>query len=222
MKSSKDLKVIGLVAIVLIASLSVYAKKVTGNGNVIKDTRKVESFNVLKCNGIVDVYLSQGDMESVVVETDENLQEYLITEFNNGVLTISNPKGTSFRNSPKINVYLTVKDIKEMDFNGVGDLECATELKLKTLKISNKGVGKLELKGTVDDLSIWNSGVGSIKAGEFVSKKAYLKNSGVGAIKINATESIKIINNGVGRVVYTGDAKMVDIESNGIGGIHKK
>jgi len=221
MKKNRLSKVLAIVMLIVCA-FNVQAKKVEGSGVVKKETRKVESFNAISCYGVVDVFLSQGEKESVVVEADDNLLEYIITEIKNGTLEIKNKKNIQFRKSTKMNIYITVQNITNMAFYGVGDLKCETKLNLSNLEITNHGVGDINLIGQAKFLKVSNSGVGDIKAYEFVVEKLTLNNSGVGDVEVNATNELKVVNSGVGDVIYKGGANSTDIESNGVGSIKKR
>ncbi|MFT6243719.1 MAG: hypothetical protein ACJA0U_000373 [Salibacteraceae bacterium] len=47
---------------------------VTGDGNVTKQVRNIKSFSEINIEGLFDVTISQGEKESVTVETDANLE----------------------------------------------------------------------------------------------------------------------------------------------------
>ena len=56
------------------------AQNVSGNGDVVEENRPVEPFSSIDIGGVLNVYLTQGDTESVTVEADENLLDLIITE----------------------------------------------------------------------------------------------------------------------------------------------
>ena len=46
---------------------------ISGNGNVLEETRDISGFTGVKVSSGIDVYLSQGSSFEVKVEADENL-----------------------------------------------------------------------------------------------------------------------------------------------------
>ncbi|HUM88921.1 MAG TPA: DUF2807 domain-containing protein, partial [Prolixibacteraceae bacterium] len=62
------------------ASSLLWGQIVKGNGKVTKENRSVNSFQGVSASAGIDVYLFAGDEEKVIVETDENLQDCLITK----------------------------------------------------------------------------------------------------------------------------------------------
>jgi hypothetical protein len=77
MKTVKDLSTLLFTLVILLASCSVLGER--GNGNVIKQERKVSAFNAIEVSGAFDVYLSLGSAQSVIVEADENLMPLIRT-----------------------------------------------------------------------------------------------------------------------------------------------
>jgi hypothetical protein len=63
-------------------------KTVHGNRNVVKKERSTGSFTGIKVSTGIDVFLKQTGNESIVVEADENLHEYIKTEIRDGVLNV--------------------------------------------------------------------------------------------------------------------------------------
>ena len=66
---------------------------IDGNGNVITEDRSVsEDFTKVKGSTGLDVYLTEGTENKIVVEADENLMELIETNISNGKLTIRSSK----------------------------------------------------------------------------------------------------------------------------------
>ncbi len=74
-----------IIALAFLTSINLNAQ-IRGNGEVTKQTRSVHSFNGIKIDGATTVLLTQGDNYSVIVETDSNIQEYVILEVKNDIL----------------------------------------------------------------------------------------------------------------------------------------
>jgi hypothetical protein len=74
---------------------------VKGDGNVTVEERKGLTAHRIKLAGFMDVELSQGNGTEVKVEADDNLQEYIITEMEEGVLVVRMRSNIRFINSEK-------------------------------------------------------------------------------------------------------------------------
>src|SRR5215218_4936493 len=74
-------------------------KKVRGNGNVVTQERSVGSFKGVKSSGSFDVIIASGATQSIKVEAEDNLQEYIDVVVDGDMLSIRPKEG--FRLSPK-------------------------------------------------------------------------------------------------------------------------
>lgn len=230
-------------SILLLAFLTTncaYAQKKKGDGNVVKQERQVGTFNELELSGVFNVEISQGEKELVVVETDQNLQEYIETNNENGRLVIKTEKGVSIKKSTKLNVYVTVADINYLEISGVGNISCLDKLILSSLNLEisgvgntslaldceilnaeNSSVGNIELVGEIETAFIENSGVGNLNAFELIVQNLTFENSGVGKAKVYAAQELSIENSGIGNLFYKGNANIKKFESSGIGKIKR-
>src|ERR1043165_8078495 len=71
----------------------IFAKRIRGNGNITTQTRAAGSFNSIEVSGSIDVYVKQDLCSSVKVEADDNLQQYIETIDDGGVLRIKTEEG---------------------------------------------------------------------------------------------------------------------------------
>jgi len=89
-------------------------KGVKGNGNVVTQNRPVTDFNKINVCCGMNVTITQGENIAVVVETDENLQDLVITEVSNGELVIRRSGSGNFRPT-KLNIQVTAKTMEALD-----------------------------------------------------------------------------------------------------------
>ncbi len=230
---------------VLLLGLLAYAscsfKGIKGNGNVVKIEKEIGAFSELEFKGVFDVILIQGDKEKLEIETDENLIDVISVVNKNNKLIIDYKKGKSVRKSTKFNIYVTLKEVTSIEMNGVGDLKNEGVLNLKTLTltnsgvgdvnmninasildVNNSGVGDINLLGSASHLVIANSGVGDVQAEEFKAKDVKLNNSGVGDAIVFASENIDITAGGVGDVEFYGSPQQKHISKGGVGKVYEK
>ncbi|WP_282081331.1 head GIN domain-containing protein [Aquimarina algiphila] len=237
-------KIINSLLFIVIAlftiNLSVAQNKIKGNGNVTKEERAISSFNELIVKGVYNVYLAQGQKESVTVEADENLQQVVTVKNQGNTLVLGWKKGMNVKKKTKMNVYITLKDLKRLKVTGVGNVKTASELSLTELdlKVSGVGntslklncnklegeismVGNLTLEGKVGEMKLDNNGTGALRAYNLIAQKLEVNNSGIGKVEVNAEEEISITSSGIGSVYYKGNAKTTKLDHKGIGKIKK-
>lgn len=219
----------------LLVSIS-KAQDVKGNGNVVKKTYSVSSFNRIELNGIYNTIIKQGNIESVEIETDENLQSYIKPEVTDKTLQIEQTEEVNFKESTRMNVYITFKSIEKLTNNGVGNLKTDGTVNMNALSVSCNGVGNLELdlnsstlnlemssvgnielKGAVTQGNFQISGVGNIDAEDMKIEKLRIESSGVGNAKVYVTGEIQPTVNGAGNIKCKGNPTVKNLKQDGIG-----
>jgi hypothetical protein len=200
-----------------------------GNGKIVTRDIPVKSFTELKANGIYELRLSQGSSESVKIEADENLQDLFEVKNEGSKLVISTKKmdNKNLKLHTKLRVYVTFKNLKELEIQTVGNVSSEENLTFGDLKLSthsvgnvnlkltadkinvdNKGVGNVTLTGKAQDAVVKSNGVGSIQAGDFVVQTMDINNDGVGNAEVNATKSLKVSDSFLGKVKNKGAAEV--------------
>jgi len=238
----KNLRLLLLAFPVLWISCSAHGqwgKTVHGNHNVTRSERKLDSFSGIKVSSGVDVYLKQGDNESVTVEADENLHEYIITEVKGGVLHVYTE--VSIRDASKERVYVTMKEIKTVETSSAGDVVGESPVRSEELRLSASSAGDINLEvyareielnisssgdmtltGETDELDADLSSAGDLNAYDLKAKEAEISVSSAGDADINVSEKITARASSAGDINYKGDPKYVDVHTSSAGGIHKR
>ena len=228
-------------ALLFIISLSfgcTYAQKVKGNGNSIKKTRNVGSFDGVAVAGSFDVYLVAGDEGKLDITVEENLESYLITEVSNGTLKIKWKNGVNIRTSSKTEVTVHFKSINSLAMAGSGDIEgkdiikgnslevavagsgdIKVEMDVEELETAISGSGDIELSGSATEFEAAVSGSGDVDAYDLKVEKAELKISGSGSIGANVEKEIVARISGSGNIKYKGNPRIEDIKVSGSGNV---
>jgi hypothetical protein len=200
---------------------------IEGNGKLVTKDVAVKSFNELKANGIYELKLTQGDKETVRIEADENLQEYF-TVTNEGstlVINMEKLKNKNFKGKAKMKVYVSFKQLKNLEIGTVGSVQSENQLAFDDLdfknqivgnvnlkltankfNMENKSVGNVELTGKAENAIVKNKGVGSLEASDFVVQTMDIDNSGVGHAAVNAQKTLKVKDSFLGKVSNKGAA----------------
>jgi hypothetical protein len=215
-------------------------KSVTGDGNVTKQNREVKSFSEIKIEGLFDVTISQGSKESVTVETDANLQEFVEVVNDGNALTVRNGKA-NFKKVTKMEIHIVLKDVSKISAYGLGDIKSESTLKLNSLELKISGVGDasfqldcdrldlnyggvgdVKLSGKAKTVKMNSSGVGDVHAYDLAVTDLKLNQSGVGDTKVSVNGELTIDFSGVGAVSYKGNPTSKNITKTGIGSVKAK
>jgi len=232
------LKAAAIVFVFTMSIGSVYAQKVRGNGQTIKKTRNVGTFDGVGVAGSFDVFLVKGEEGKLEISVEENLEPYLITEVNNGALKIKWKKGVNIRTSNKTTVTVYFQNVNSLAMAGSGDIIARDKIKGNSLKIAIAGSGDIEVDMDVQKLVTAISGSGDIKlsgeattfeaavsgsgdvdAYDLKTEKAELKISGSGSIGAAVEKEIVARVSGSGDIKYKGQPKIEDIKVSGSGKI---
>jgi hypothetical protein len=205
------------------------SERIEGNGKLVTKEVNVSPFDNLKASGVFELILTQGGRESVKVQADENLQQYIIVrnEGRNLVIEMKDMKGKNFTSKDKMKVYVSFQKVKGLKLKTVGGVSTEGQLVFDDLEIDNKSIGHVDLKLTADKVDVnnksvgnitlvgkareavvRNSSVGKLNAGDFVVQTMDIENNGVGAAEVNAQKDLKVKDNFLGKVSNRGSATM--------------
>lgn len=197
-----------------------------GEGPIVKKTLKLSSFEGISLGISGNVYLKQGTVQSVEVESQQNIIDNLMTEVEDKVWKIRFEKNV--RKYEKLNIYITLPTLTTARISGSGDIIGKTPFTLSAdtkLSISGSGAillelqggdvdaaisgsGDIELKGTTNSLKVQISGSGNVNAFGMAAKKATIAVSGSGDAMIHASETLDAAVSGSGDITYKGQPKV--------------
>ncbi|NWJ49343.1 MAG: DUF2807 domain-containing protein [Bacteroidetes bacterium] len=193
--------------------------------SVITQTRDLAPFDAIKVSAVFKVVFTQGEPQSVKVETAEELMDNVSTTVNGTTLDIS-IRG-SIRNPGRMMVYITAKDLKSLNLSGASKFNTTNKIvtpqlsldlsgvayagltaEVSKLSCNLSGVSKLEIQGTGDQLNADISGTSKILASQFEVNEAKVNASGVSNAYINASKSVSADASGVSNIKYVSHENM--------------
>lgn len=121
----------------------------------------VNNFNNIGVSSGIDLYLTQGNSESLVIKGREEIIKNVIVEQKNGGLTIKYKEGINWKRLFKdndIDVYVTYKNLTALSASGGSDVNTQNTLKTNKISISASGGSDMELNIVCKDISIAASG----------------------------------------------------------------
>ncbi|MCX6259973.1 MAG: DUF2807 domain-containing protein [Bacteroidia bacterium] len=239
MKNLKYFLVIFLFLGITFCSDGQLRRTVYGNNHVVKKEREAGKFTGLRVSSGIDVYLKQAGNESIEVEADENLHEYILTEIRDGVLHVYTE--ANIREAEMKRVYVTMRDISSLKTSSAGDIIGETPVKTDRLELSASSAGDIKLEinakeieanisssgdvtltGEADILNADLSSAGDLNAYGLEVKEADVSASSAGDADINVSERLRARSSSAGDINYRGNPKYIDVHSSSAGGVHKK
>lgn len=234
---------LGLALCMVSITSAQWGKKIKGNGNMVTMERTTADYEEISVAGFFDVDLVSGTEGNLLIEAEENLQEYIITEVKGDKLTIKVKNGVNLRPSSwndGIRITVPVTHISALSLSGSGDVTSSTPLKSSDFSTHMSGSGDITLTIESDKLSATMSGSGDIRLSG-VAKQFYVQISGSGDvsafdleadevdanisgsadIQVTANQALKARVSGSGDIRYRGNPEKIDTKASGSGDISR-
>ena len=226
-----------LLEVLLIITLAIVVSLTATAG---KQDRKVNNFHEIEISGAFNVTLTQGSVEKLVVEADDDILPKIITEVKSGTLIIKFRNNTTINNSGKMNIELTFINLDGIDISGAVKLSGTHPLKFTHLEIEGSGASKINLNftankldcdvsgasdimlsGNVPEFYAELSGASNLNAEELKTRFCSLESSGASKARVNVSEKLSVEGSGATNVSYTGNPASIDSDMSGASKLHK-
>lgn len=234
-----------IIAVLFIATLFTSCgvdmfNRVNGNRNVTTETRKTSNkFNGIRVSTGIDLYITQGDKNKIVVEADENLHDIIITEVEDGVLKVYSEKNIWRAKARKVHV--TIKELNLLKATSGSDVYSKGTIKTDEISISSTSgadirisvdATSVETKSTsgsdikisgiaINHASSATSGA-SIEAYGLESKNVIAKATSGADINIYASEKLDAKATSGGDIDFKGNPKSVNKKSSSGGDVSRR
>ena len=237
-------KLVFLLIVVAIAAPScryAFGKRVRGNGNIKSEEHAVSSFKNVEVSGAIELYVSQGDVKPVRVETDENLLSYIEVFQEGDKIVVQNKSGYNLHPTDKIKVYVVSPGYREisvsgasningqgkinntdpikMEVSGAGDINM--EVNAPSISAEVTGAGSVNLKGETKSFDLDLSGASKAHCYDLLSENTKVDISGAGDADVYASVKLDAHVTGAGSVSYKGGVSNVSQEVSGAGSVKK-
>jgi DUF4097 and DUF4098 domain-containing protein YvlB len=196
---------------------------IDGTGPRVEKELQLADLNGLKLTLSADVYLTQGNTQSVRVSAQQNIIDLLETKVENGVWKIKTSEQIG-KHTP-IKIYITVPRMNYVSLSGSGDIftentfsnndkvtiavSGSGNIRFKTTarqtEVTLSGSGDIDLQGSTGDVAVSISGSGDIDAYNFSAANCQVSISGSGNARVAATEDLHVKVSGSGDVYYRGN-----------------
>jgi hypothetical protein len=209
-----------LAVLVLISNGCAVRPQLVGSGNPATDKRDVAAFTIVRGGGAIHVEVAVGEQPSLEVTADDNLIPHILTEVDNGVLTI-NTDGVSYQSRLGIRVKATVKELTGMNLSGASNGK-VTGIAGETFAADASGASKINLAGTVADLTVKCNGASTVNALDLVAQKVNASANGASHIEVTAKASLDASANGASSIRFAGDPPAKNVSANGASSVKAK
>ena len=209
--------------------------RVVGTGPLVTDNRRLTPIDEVTLDAGVDLVLVQGDQQSVNVSAQSEVQPLLLTEVDNGKLTIEVEGNVDM--DAGTNVELVIANLERLRVNGSGNVSvrgfrgdklkldsdgsgniAASDLDYDDLELATSGSGDIDLAGRADDVTIQLSASGDVDAYDLTAKNAEVTSKGSGDVRITVSSQLDAEVKGSGSIYYRGNPEL-KIKDEGSGSV---
>lgn len=193
----------------------------------------------------LNLVLRQDSIASLTIEGGENLLKYVRARQKGTELELKNDNKCNFLRSYKeeITVYLSLPNIKYINYTGFGNITNIGELKLNEFTFETRnGTGSINLTVDAQKISVlqhtgpadftlngkskfsylFSGGSGWLTCKNLISENTHVNHDGTGNVILTATNSLLIELTSIGNIEYYGNPSVTISQHTGRGKLIKK
>jgi MFS family permease len=199
-------------------------ERITGSGNVITENRPVSGFDHVRMEISGNLEIQQGASESLTVSGEDNILPLLATDVSGSELVIKFKPFTNIKTNRPIQINLTTKNLKELDYSSSGkvtikpittgdfrltlsssgDVEIE-EIQADKITANLSSSGDIRVKGNARQLDLQLSSSGSFQAGDLQVQDAIVRLTSSGDVTVWVVEDLEVRISSSGNVTYYGN-----------------
>jgi hypothetical protein len=226
----------------LLLSISCDERNYSVSTASVQEKKNLTGVTRLQLDGVFNLKITQSDQESIEVIGDESMIKKLLIDQDGDLLTLSMEEdlGDNFFAKNELRINLSLKDLKELKYDGVGNVKTQGTFKVGDVRLIGSGVGNLELdldaqqidadfdmvgninlQGKANRAFFTNNGVGNLDASNLIVKDMEINSSGIGNVEVHCTGELSLVVDGIGKVSYSGHPRILKKEVSGIGKVEE-
>lgn len=229
-------------------STSCVNMKIGMDGDVVSEFRPLKGFEKIEINGSPNVYYTQADTFSVKVRGPKDAMENILTDVNDGTLSIRNRGKMGVVNivindEDQAEIYVTSPDLISVRLSGSGDFTSEKRVDTDQMEIVLRGSGDMSIKDLICDAcrvelvgsgdidisrletkesDVTLIGSGDIAIDQWRVLSTHLSLKGSGDIKVGFNEGCQAVNSelrGSGDITLRGVVSRFSMQKTGSGDI---
>lgn len=221
---------------------SCFKKSVKPSDNVTVESRQLSGFSKLDVSDAMEVYITMNQQEDVVIEANENLHEYILSDVVGGTLKLRLKSNVRVKSGATIKIYVSALYMEAMNISGASRVELLNDLITTSLDLDVSGASSLQGGITVDECDFRISGASRVElwgqtnnaklklsgASDFrdftftVNNYLNIDLSGASKAELTANGTMDIEASGASTFNYKGDALIDALNLSGASSVNKK
>lgn len=173
--------------LVFIGTKGICQKTVKGSGYILTQQRIMPEFDQIEVSRSITAFIGEDQQQPLIIEADDNLFSYIVTEVKDKTLKITIPDSIYIRKFSVMNIIIGIPHLKSLKATDAASIELTTRpWKTETLSLTasysgrikwdteaqkvnvfGQNQGKIELKGKTDEFNI------DLKTGSFLDARDF-------------------------------------------------
>jgi hypothetical protein len=210
---------------------------IDGNRNVVTQERSIsEDFESIKVSQGLDLYITQSNAVDLSIEADENLHELIMTEVEDGVLSIYTTENIRRAASRRINVsVVNLSAIKatsgsdvystntieadELELNTTSGADMKIDVKTESLNCHSTSGSDIKVSGTTVLLVAEATSGSDIKASNLKAETSKVKATSGADISVNTSKELTARATSGADIRYSGNPEKVEKSDSSSGSV---
>jgi hypothetical protein len=202
MKKLAPLTVLLLLSVVVTGCHHGRFSQIQGNGKRQLEKRQVPAFSSISTNGAFTIEVTCQKDQSLEVEGDENVLDFVKTEVSGNILRVDNSQNYSV--SEPVRVRISVPNLDGLSVNGAGHIDVKA-IKNDKFEIDTNGAPSITVAGTTKMVDIAANGAGKVDTQNLHATRAVVDTRGVAKIDLDVSDQLDVEIFGPSSVTYSGN-----------------
>jgi hypothetical protein len=193
--------------------------QIIGSGKLVSESRVVGTFAGIQVTSFAKVVIKQDTVESLRIESDDNIINDVATSLNGTTLVVGLQVGSY--NNVTVNVYVSMKNIKLLESTGAAEFSTVNSIQTDSLTCKITGAGSIALAGKTNYENVEIIGSGNVHNSNLASSFCSVTISSAGSVEAQVTMQLDAVIAGSGTIIYTGNPAVVQQSISGTGVIRQ-
>ena len=192
--------------------------EISGSGKRELQKRSVAPFTSITADGAFTIEVTCQKDQSLEVEGDDNVLEFVTTDVSGNILRLKNTKNYSTHEPVKFRI--SVPNLEGLSVNGAGRIDIKN-MKNDKFEIDTNGAPTIVVSGDTKVIDVGANGAGKIDAHNLHASRGVVDSRGVTRVDLDVSEQLDATVSGPSTVTYKGDP-VVNKTIHGPGKIEKR
>ena len=179
-----------------------FMSQIKGSGKRELQKRDVASFTSISAEGAFTIEVTCQKNQSLEVEGDDNVLEYVTTEVSSNILRLKNTK--NYSTSEPVKFRISVPNLEGLSVNGAGHVDIKG-MNNDKFEIDTNGAATIVVAGTTKLIDVGANGAGKIDAENLHATRGVVDSKGVVRVDLDVTNQLDVTVSGPSTVTYKGD-----------------